>query len=253
MRAAYALPAIRARVGDAPIDFFGWQPGWILLNELHYAPRPMPITFGAANAALRRMNEDFLRDPARAPRFVLARLSTIERRVVSLDDGLALGALLDSYHPVATSGDLVLLERNAAEHTVASAIRPVVDERDLAISESLALPRNGSGWVWLEVDVRPSLLGRLRAAALRPARLRIELGIEGRDGPDVRDHVASMGSSGFLISPLLEWSGDLVTAYERGASALPAVRAVRFLCDPAECRFFEPRIHVRVREGAPPS
>lgn len=240
-REAYALPDLRAITGDAPIDFFGYQPGWLLLNGFHYHPRPMPIPFAAANTALRRANEAFLRDAARAPHFVLVELRSIDRRVVTLDDGLALGALLDLYHPVATARDLVLLERNATAPATSQPERRLLTERTIEIGERLDLDAGAADWLWLEADVRPSLLGRVRSFLLRPAPMQIELTIEGREQPELRDYIASMGASGFLISPLVQTTADLGAAY--AGEALPIVRAIRFVCDPA---FFDSSIGVRL-------
>ena len=248
----YALPAIGAIVGDAPVDLFGYRPGWLLLNGFDYRPRPTPIPFAVADAALRRDNEAFLRDAARAPRFVAVELGSIDARVTTLDDGLALGALFDLYHPVATERDLVLLERNATAPASSRAERRVVAERTVAIGERLDLDADASEWLWLEADVQPSLLGRLRSLVLRPASLGIELTIEGRERPELRGYIASMGASGFLVSPLVQTNADLVAAYAGGA--LPAVRAIRFVCEPAQCASFDPsdsRAHPGGSRAAP--
>src|SRR5262249_42731833 len=127
---AYALPKIRALVGDAPIDSFGYRAGWLLLNEMNYSPRPMPITFATSNAYLLRRNEAFYRDSTSAPRFILAELGSIDNRLVPVDDGLALGAILDDYHPLLRAHDLLLLQRNPEEQTRERVERPLLAERE---------------------------------------------------------------------------------------------------------------------------
>jgi hypothetical protein len=253
-RKLYDLPWVRERVGRAPIDFFGYEPGWLLLNELHYVPRPMPITFAAANALVLRRNEAFYRDPRRAPPFVLARLGTIDGRLVPQDDALALGALLDNYHPVLSTGELVLLERNPPSAFRTAGRRRLLAEKALGYGEPLSLHGLDERWLWLEAEIRPTLLGSLRGFALRPPFVRIALEVEGRELPEVRRYVASMGKTGFLISPLLERSADLFDAWaaSTGGAAPAFVRAVRFELDPADRRFFGPDVAARLSSGPRP-
>ena len=282
----FQLKKMRERVGHAPIDFFGYKPGWVLLNDMNYAPRPMPITFAATNESLLRRNEAFYRDPGRAPRFILGELMTIDNRLVSLDDGLALGAILDNYHPllfgvpritappeaeaarkhtatppVAVPGVtevsddlLLLLERNPPERMREHALRTELETREIGFGEELSLEKYTDQWVWLKVQMRPTLLGRMRALLLRPAAVGMVLDIEGREHPEVRKFVTSMGATGFLISPLIENSRDLFDAYSANTATpatLDRVRAIRFESDPQDRRFFEPRILTRVYAGNP--
>jgi len=249
----FALPEIREQVGNASIDFFGFEPGWLLLNDLAYVPRPMPITFAASNAPLLRRNEAFYRDPSRAPQFILARLGSIDERLVPLDDGLALGAILDNYHPILLHDDLLLLKRSDANRIREQAERSLLKEQEIGFDGPLSLAGFMGQWIWLEVDLRPSMLGRLRSLVLRPAPVWIVLDVEGREQPENRKFVTAMGTAGFLISPLLETTDDLVAAYASGGSAwkLARVRSVRFECAPEHADLFDPRIRVRVSGGSP--
>ena len=70
-RSAAAMPAVKKAVGDATIDQFGWEPGLVLMNDLHYKPRPMPISFLACSDFLLRRNAEFYRNDATAPAFIL--------------------------------------------------------------------------------------------------------------------------------------------------------------------------------------
>lgn len=250
----FGLPEVRDRVGKASIDFFGFEPGWLLLNDLAYVPRPMPITFAASNASLLRRNEAFYRDPSRAPQFILARVGSIDERLVSLDDGLALGAILDNYHPSGFHDDLLLLERSESRQIRERAERSVLKEQEIGFGEPLSLAGFVGQWIWLAVDLQPSLLGRVRSLALRPAPVWIVFEIEGRSGyPERRKFVTSMGKAGFLMSPLIETTSDLIAAFASGGSPwkLEQVRSVRFECAPEHQGLFEPRIAVRV-EGSTP-
>jgi hypothetical protein len=63
-----------------------------------------------------------------------------------------------------------------------------------------------------------------------------------------------MGTTGFLISPLIETNRDLFDAYAAGGTmeALERVRSARFESDPKDLKFFEPRILARIYGVSPP-
>jgi hypothetical protein len=249
----YDLPIVRDRVGRARIDFFGYEPGWLLLNDMVYWPRPLPISFAAANKLALQRNEDFYRDPRRAPRFVLAKLGSIDQRLVPLDDGLALGALLDDYHPALLGGDLLLLERNPASKTREHTERSPWIEQEIRFGETFSI-ETADPWVWLEAHVQPSLLGRVRALVLRPAAVWIVLDGQLSERPETRRFSTTMAEGGFLVSPLIETSFDLFEAYTSPQSFATdhRVQSVRFEVAPEDRRFFRERILVRIRRGDPP-
>jgi hypothetical protein len=134
------------------------------------------------------------------------------------------------------------------------ALRTELETREIGFGEELSLEKYTDQWVWLEVQVRPTLLGRLRSLLLRPVPVGMVLDVEGRERPELRKFVTSMGATGFLISPLIESSRDLFDAYSANTATpatLDRVRAVRFESDPQDQRFFEPRILTRVYAGNP--
>ena len=69
--AYFALPKIKAEVGQHRVDFFGMKTGWILLNHLTYWSRPMPMAYAAWNGELARANEAFFRDARTMPEYVI--------------------------------------------------------------------------------------------------------------------------------------------------------------------------------------
>jgi len=149
----------------------------------------------------------------------------------------------------------MLLQRNPEEQTRERVERPLLAERETGFHDEISLSAFDSPWIWLEVHIRYSLLGLARSLLVRPAAVQIALEVEGRDHAEVRRFAASMSTDGFLISPLIESGKDLQSAYapEGSSSGLPRVRSVRFECAPEECRFFEPRIGIRIRSATPPA
>jgi hypothetical protein len=71
-RARANLPRIKEVVGGERIDLYGSLPGLMLLNDLNYTPRPVPILFIAVSEELQSRNATYYREIPSAPEFVAA-------------------------------------------------------------------------------------------------------------------------------------------------------------------------------------
>ena len=151
VKALSALPGIKAKVRDSRVDYFGYEPGYVLLNGLNYWCRPMPITFAAANERLESANEAFYRNPQTAPEFVICVVGSVDGRADPQDDALALRALLDNYHPVLVEQRQVLLQKNPARPGWIMLRRPCLPNAPFAWgreSHSLRGRMTWFGWKW---------------------------------------------------------------------------------------------------------
>jgi hypothetical protein len=245
--ASCALPGIKAKVKNARVDYFGYEPGYVLLNGMNYWSRPMPITFAASNEALERANEAFYRDPQTAPEFVICALGAVDGRTAMQDDVLALRALLDNYHPVLVEKEHLLLQKDSAPLLGRAEKKPLV-EFPLRFGEVASLEAWKDEPVWMEVEVRRSLTGKLRAVVYKPAALSLGLRLVGQTDYSFSRFVTSMGASGCLLNPLIENNSDLLKLYERGEalSGLKVVESFAFGCDPASRKFFKDEVRVRL-------
>ena len=243
-RQTFALPQIAALVGDARVDFFGYEPGGLLLNGLTWAPRPMPMSFMAANERLMRRNEAFYRDPSTAPEYVVASYGSIDARFPPLDDALALRALLDNYTPVGSEAGLLLLQRNGEVLTAARDERPIRRVR-LGPGETLPLPEDGARFLWARITVRHTWLGRLRSLAYKPPACVIALRYTGGEPVEHFRFVTTMGSAGFLLSPAVRDNQTLLAAYAEDSRLARRPVEIAFPRAPGDL-YFEPEIDVEL-------
>jgi hypothetical protein len=241
------LDGVREVVADATIDQFGHQPGFVLLNELNYSPRPMPITFAAANPGLLRANEAHYRSTS-APDYVLALIGAIDGRLTSQDDGLALGALLENYTPVLTDGPHLLLKRTPTVR--AAAAWTLVRGVEATLGDAVSLEGLDQAFLWMTADVRPTLLGRLRSLLYKAPEVFIHLEFEdGTTGG--RRLVTSMARTPFIVQPFIDSNPDLLNAYYRREPR--TVTSLRIDVADAHRLYFEPGVDMRLYEGpAPP-
>ena len=254
IEAASALPRIAAKVRNARVDYFGYEPGYVLLNGLNYWSRPMPITFAAANETLERANEDFYREPQTEPEFVICAIGTIDGRTVVQDDALALRALLDNYHPVLVEKDLLLFQQNSAPLLAHAAKKPLA-EFTVHFGELTSLEAWKDEMVWMEVEVQRSLAGKLLAFLYKPAPLSIGLRLAEQEDYSFSRFVASMGASGCMLSPFIGTNRELLKLYGPASAPddLRTVHSFALGCDPASRKFFKNEVRIRLYAVAPPA
>ena len=161
LRPKYPLANFQGEVDILPWDIF-----WVLVNSLHYHPRPVPQSSLVLNDRLARLNADFLAQPA-APDFVLMDAQTANEqypRYPSMLDNLAWISLLSHYDPVAFSGGYLVLKKSqpvpVTSRDIASEIRFLA-----ATSKCLPMSRVLSG---LKSAIHCGCFGSWRPCFLRP-------------------------------------------------------------------------------------
>jgi hypothetical protein len=215
-RENYQLAGLRPIVGDARIDFFGHDHGYLMLNRLNYRPRPMGGgTFNVFTPWLQDINVACLLDPARRPEYFLVNLQTIDDRFAAQDDAATLRALLANYRPVETSDGLTLFRANPDSPRLPApellGTQPLQWDRpvrvpgvrpDQLLLVSLALPAN--------------LAGRLRAALYKPPLVFMDLQGPGIAQPHHRRIIPLMFHRPVPLNPVLESTHDLLALYQDG-------------------------------------
>src|SRR5262249_42292810 len=151
------------------VDVFGSLQAHALLNDLNYRPRPIFQSYAAYSARLAGLNEDFYLSQ-QAPDYVLFDLAGFEHKFPPLNDGPALRALLSNYAPVAAEDVFLLLKRRSASPSKLTLLR-----EGTLNGERLNLSAYPEDDLWVELDVKPSIWGRLMAFCVRPPPLRLSV------------------------------------------------------------------------------
>ena len=215
------LPTLDKIIGNATVDVFGNDQVYAVFNHLNYHPRPVFQGYAAYSSALMELNEQFYRSPGR-PDYVLFKLDPIDKRFPPLEDALVLRDLLVNYEAVAVEGPFVLLRTNR------SAIPKLKLLRSGTVyggNHSELADYNANG-IWLQLDLKPTLFGKLRQGVYRPPEVRLEVLNAAAQPPAEFLAPASMLSSGFLASPLVVTNADLVNLYRGTAPQRPKAYSV---------------------------
>jgi hypothetical protein len=177
----YDLRKVKETVGRASLDVLGFEQAIALFNGFNYQPRPVFQGYSAYTPYLARLNHDYYASD-RAPEFVLFKLQTLDGRLAMMDDPDVLRLLVQRYTYLFSEQGFSLWQRKPGAfdaaafepkllRTATTAIGADLDVSDLAADQG----------VWVEIDYRFNLLGKLRrprrrvrpppAPAHRPRRL----------------------------------------------------------------------------------
>jgi hypothetical protein len=234
---ALELPGIRARLREHPVDVFGDDHAVALLNGFSYTPRPVFQTYLAYSPALAELNARFYAGTT-APEFVLFRLQTIDNRFLPLDDARVLPILLQNYESVTEENGWRLLQRRGPPRR--APLTPIQSRR-IQLGSSVALPDAADSLLAAQIEVRPTLLGRVRTFFYKAAEIQLTID----DGISTRSYrlVRPAAAGGFLVAPLLRDKNDLRDLLAGRTSRAPR----RLIVDvkPALRKFYARKFTVR--------
>ncbi len=198
-----AFPVLEGGSDIYPVD-----QSFLIASENQWSPRPIFQSYSAYTEKLAKINAEHLLGE-KAPQNIFFKVATIDGRLPSLDDGASWPILLNKYEPVQMFGEFLLLKRGAVEEEISK-------EKFLSVEASFAQKveiENNQDILFAEIEVKPTLLGRLFSIIFKPDQIWIS--VTTADG-SVRNQrvVSSMMKSGFVISPLVESVTDFAFLYD---------------------------------------
>ncbi|MGA2032025.1 MAG: hypothetical protein ABSG68_07205 [Thermoguttaceae bacterium] len=167
-------------------------------------PRPVISSYSASTPRLARLNADHLCGP-RAPDRVLFDIVSMDDHFPTQEDGLSWPELLTRYEvesvlPPGRDLRFLLLKHSAQPRRYE--LTPL-QQATIGFGSHLELPGPEEGPIWVEISVRPTVAGKIFAAAYEPPLIWMETAL--RDGQKVRYRlVTSVAKAGFLLSPIVE-------------------------------------------------
>lgn len=238
-----ALPPYLKKVMHAGgVDEFGSAPEIIFLNDLNYHPRPVPINFIASTASLDQKNGLFYNDISTAPDFVL-----LEEFGLRLADGSAYLSLLFNYQAIATFKNWLVLKKRSGDWRRFE--RQKLTEREADFGEWISLATLQKSFLWMEIEAKPSLLGKVKRFLYKPDLLRVDIALD--DGT-IHSLPVSMAQlrGGFLLNPVIQTKKDvLMIAHDKSQVPWNLAKAFRISMDsPEKSRLFEKKFKFQFSE-----
>ncbi len=245
LKQQHDLPNIRAQVGSATVDMFGWEQGVLFLNGFNWHPRPIFQSYAAYTSSLLAINGDFYANN-NAPQFVIFKFQDIDNRLPMTGDTEVLKLLLRDYQPVLTEKDYLLLKRiPRGQGRVADG--DTLLTRQTQIGESLDIQSWNQKPLLLSLDIRKSWLGHVVAVLYRVPIVNLE--IETTDGTKLLYRIIpNIVQTSFVINPLLLNQEDVHNWY--AGSELRQIAKVRVVVNPEWLQtFFQPDLTVKLSES----
>ncbi len=220
-RQKHELRTLRARVGNARIDLLSWDQATLLVNGLHYAPRPVFQSYTVYTPFLQRLNEAYFLGP-KAPPYVALKLGAIDGRMLMSEDALSLAALLRRYRPVLRDGAFELLQRDDSISAPSPVQQDVAGHR-FHFGQTVPV-HTGKAPTLAFIDIRLSPLGKLYTLLLREPEIDITLRLGNGSIAKYR-LLRETAGTGFVLSPLIQSTKDWTRLY--AADTLPKVKSLR--------------------------
>lgn len=185
------------------VDTYPFDQSRVIASGYNWVPRPVFQSYAAYNPQLAKINNAHLLS-IKAPDNIVFRISTIDNRYPSLDDGLSWPTILSNYHLSGTQGEFIFLSKDRVRNTQPPICSLSSDT--FQFGQSISVPSD-KGLIFVEIDVKPTLLGRLINILFKTSELRIKVLLENGQSNDYRI-IPGMAKSGFILSPLVENTRD---------------------------------------------
>lgn len=218
IRDEHPLPAF-----DGSADIYNYDQSVLLASGNKWDPRPVLQGYSAYTPELATMDEEHLRG-SNAPDWIVFDLQTIVGRLPSLDDGMSWPAMLDNYDFTSSDGHYVFLHKKQTTLSRSNFV-DVLDQR-CAAGKTIILPET-AGPLFAEIDLKPTLAGKLATAFLNPPQLWMVVYL--KDGANKRFRVvAEMMETEFLLSPFVGDTKDFASFMKEHGTTQDAkkVRAI---------------------------
>lgn len=235
-----ALPLpLKMAMQSGRVDEFGTTPEILLLNDLDYRPRPVPITLIAGNSALNGKNGRYYQNPVTAPDFVL-----IEEFGLRSEDTLAYLSLLFNYQAVQTFKNWLVMEKRFSNWQ--SLALQKLPENQSRFDEWVSLAELQKSFLWVEIEAEPSMLGKMKRFFYKPDSVRLDILLNDGTTRSVPFSLAQL-RSGFLINPVIRTRADVKwSILDKNEVPWDLAKAFRITLDaPKKSRLFQQEFKVK--------
>jgi hypothetical protein len=223
---------------DGTVDLLPYDTYLLLAHPFEVRARPIFQSYSVYTPKLIHLNADFFTSPE-APAHVFLDPDTMDRRFNSLNDNLAWLSLLSNYEPEGFSGTYLILRKATVPMPVTK--EPVL-EKTISWNEELRLPDLPGALLWAEIEIQPTLIGRLMTTFYRPGAVTIFASPISHEAPVL---VPGIAQTGFLLSPFVKDAPSFAALYSGAPDAAP-VSAISLRTSGMGKYTFSPNVSVRI-------
>jgi hypothetical protein len=158
------------RIGNKTMEIFPYDVMIPWVYDFNWSPRPMPWSFQVFNTQIDKLNAQHFLNKNESPQEILYSYKSIDNRYPLYDEPATFQALLENYQYVNTSNNFVLLEYNPRQD--------IKEKEDLGtlkteIGNSIKIPKYDKGYVFANIDLKFSTLGKFLHTVYKPSQAHI--------------------------------------------------------------------------------
>lgn len=236
IRARQPLPALQG-----PTDLYSYDQAALFAAGLDWSPRPVFQSYSAWTPPLLRINAAHLLG-ADAPQNIVFSVQPIDRRFPALEDGASWPLLLSRYHFTGYAGAAAILQRRSAAGRFQ--LQPLFTGQ-YPMDRRVALPKPAGSILWAEIEIRPTLAGRIVNLVYKLPLLYLSLQYPG-GGSETYRYIEGMGETGFVIAPTVGSTQNFIALTQNPAS-LPRASTFSMTTTGFACRWlWSSQYHMRL-------
>lgn len=210
----HAIASLRAKSDfpalDGTVDIYSYDQSYLIASGNKWDPRPIFQSYSAYTPTLVEENKAHLLGPDK-PDNLIFRIQPIDNRVPSIEDGASWPVILANYEPSKLDNGFLFLKKRALGVNIHEFI---VSKEKRVLGDVVDLP-HVAGEIFVKIDIRLSLLGKIFNALFKPSELVITVNMVNGAVLHYRI-IPGMARTGFLLSPFIETTDEFGLLYLGG-------------------------------------
>ena len=204
LRAQASFPLLQGTT-----DIYSYGQSYLISSQLAWSPRPVFQSYSVFTSDFALKNKKHLLSDQR-PDNIIFKVEPIDGRVPSLEDGASWQVLLENYQPAQFEKNFLFLRK---KNTINQA-KPMtfISIEKHRFGDVVTVPEHRKA-LFVNLEIKPTIWGRLAILLYKPSQLHIAFELKNGHKRQYR-MIASMATSGFLLSPLIENTAEFTQLYD---------------------------------------
>ena len=193
---------------EGSTDIYSYNQSYLIASKNKWNPRPVFQSYSAYTVGLVKKNQNHLLSKS-APDNIIFQVAPIDGRLPSIEDGASWPLIIKYYQPTLFVGDYLYLRKKKSASKVSEPL--LTGKGSFIFGDRVPVP-SGSNPIFVELSINRNLYGKLINILYKPGQLKITVYLENGATKTYR-MISGMAKSGFLLSPLIENTGEFVLLY----------------------------------------
>ncbi|GHU78693.1 hypothetical protein FACS189462_3800 [Spirochaetia bacterium] len=212
-------------IAGETVDIFPWDISALYAYGLNWVPRPVPQSYSDYTDILDNLTAGHFTSD-NAPQKILYGLTAIDGRYPAFDEPATFRTVLERYNLVTNINDYLLLDRSK---TAKEPQRREIGTYRAKIGEAIDVPIVNNAYVYMNIDWKPTLLGKLANFVLKAPLNHILFTLDYGSKPQYR-FIRSPAKNGLFVSTFVGDISDLANVFK--GDFIPNITSVTIAGNP---------------------